>query len=273
MSDQNIQAGLSIAREALGRPLALQRSASIAKLTEALAKAQQAFKPIEMRGVNPAFRRDGKPLHYATLQDVIEGTRSALNANGIALLQFPADSENPKRIGIITLLSHSSGEYLESRYTFPLGSDLAHGTGSAITYAKRYAMCAILNVAGDEDDDGNEASNVPAVAPRTTEKPTAPQKAQTPAPSPSKPTQAEIVVKAFEKAEVELSDALLTNIVHRPALVIDIAKFTNDELRRCMYYAQHGEIAPKGATVTRDETTKSYVITSVGNNTTEEGSI
>jgi hypothetical protein len=36
--------------------------------------------------------------------------------------------------------------------------------GSAITYARRYALTAVLNLVADEDDDGHSASSAPAFA-------------------------------------------------------------------------------------------------------------
>jgi hypothetical protein len=37
-----------------------------------------------------------------------------------------------------------------------LSKNDAQGQGSAITYARRYALCAVLNLVADDDDDGQQ---------------------------------------------------------------------------------------------------------------------
>ena len=57
-----------------------------------------------------------------------------------------------------TILMHISGEFISGRYPIrPVKTD-PQSTGSAITYARRYAFSAITGIAAD-DDDGNAASN------------------------------------------------------------------------------------------------------------------
>jgi hypothetical protein len=58
---------------------------------------------------------------------------------------------------VITRLMHSSGEWLEQEYFIPLGKMDAQAAGSAITYARRYALQAIAGIPA-EDDDGNAAT-------------------------------------------------------------------------------------------------------------------
>jgi len=55
---------------------------------------------------------------------------------------------------------HASGEWLEQEFLIPLGKLDAHGAGSAITYARRYALQSIAGIPA-EDDDGNAASTKP----------------------------------------------------------------------------------------------------------------
>ena len=61
--------------------------------------------------------------------------------------------------GVITVITHSSGEYIEFDPLF-LKADkaTAQGMGSAITYARRYSLSSAFGIASDVDDDGNEAS-------------------------------------------------------------------------------------------------------------------
>jgi hypothetical protein len=52
---------------------------------------------------------------------------------------------------------HSSGEFISSEMQIPVSKHDAQGYGSALTYARRYALCAFVGIA-PEDDDGNGAS-------------------------------------------------------------------------------------------------------------------
>lgn len=44
-------------------------------------------------------------------------------------------------------------------FVMPLAKADPQGAGSAITYARRYALVSMLGLNVDEDDDGNHASN------------------------------------------------------------------------------------------------------------------
>jgi hypothetical protein len=128
----------------------IRRSPSIAKLVEAKAKASTEFAEIAKDTENPFYKST-----YADLATLIKATRSVLGKNGLDVSQFPLT--NGSRAGVTTLLAHSSGEWIESDLTLPVTKQDAQGTGSAITYARRYAYQSVLNIAGEEDDDGNAA--------------------------------------------------------------------------------------------------------------------
>lgn len=133
----------------------LETSASTAALDEALAKAQGEIEVADKDKVNPAFRSK-----YADLTSVWSACRPALAKNGIALTQWPlASSDN--RLHIITRLAHK-GEWMQARFSIPVDKANAHGVGSAITYAKRFTLSAVLGIVADDDDDGNAASKSPA---------------------------------------------------------------------------------------------------------------
>ena len=74
--------------------------------------------------------------------------------NELAVLQEP-QTEN-HNVCLVTTLIHSSGEFMRSKFVVPCKQD-AQGYGSAVTYARRYALSALAGVA-PEEDDGNEAS-------------------------------------------------------------------------------------------------------------------
>jgi hypothetical protein len=92
---------------------------------------------------------------YADLGSVIEAIKPHFAANGLSYVQFPVSGENS--VGVTTRLMHSSGEWLEQDYYIPLGKMDAQAAGSAITYARRYALQAIAGIPA-EDDDGNAAT-------------------------------------------------------------------------------------------------------------------
>jgi hypothetical protein len=57
-------------------------------------------------------------------------------------------------------LIHSYGEWIRDRCVFPVAQQTAQAYGSAITYARRYALAAMVGIAPDEDDDGNGATSM-----------------------------------------------------------------------------------------------------------------
>lgn len=107
--------------------------------------------------------------NYADLDAVLEAAKPVLLALGLAVTQ-PASTE-----GVHTILLHTSGEWIAFP---PLKIQTAQSTpqaqGSAISYARRYAMCAALGIA-TEDDDGKAASAEPKQprSPRATPAPKA----------------------------------------------------------------------------------------------------
>jgi len=122
------------------------------QIAQALLKAQMEFPLVKKEDSNPFFKSK-----YAGLPTVLEAVLPTLNKNGLVLSQAPCTNED--RIGVKTTLIHAeSGEYIESEFTMALSKNDPQGAGSAITYARRYAIISILGLNVDEDDDGNLAS-------------------------------------------------------------------------------------------------------------------
>jgi hypothetical protein len=132
-----------------------EMSSTIGNLVDSLAKARKAFKPVIKDATNPFFHSK-----YADLASVIEATKDGLSDNGLAVLQFPLYNGNGA-VQLITVLAHSSGEWLKSILDIPLSKVDAQGIGSGTTYARRYAYAAAVNVASEEDDDANGAVSQP----------------------------------------------------------------------------------------------------------------
>ncbi|MEN6430282.1 MAG: ERF family protein [Coriobacteriales bacterium] len=124
-------------------------------LQEALVVALAAMPNPVKNAENPAFKRDGKPLRYADLEATLDACRPVLAANGIAVMQMPVNGEGAS-IGVRTVLI-GHGEQMDcGTFFLPLPKPDPQGVGSAITYARRYALTALFGLA-QEDDDANGA--------------------------------------------------------------------------------------------------------------------
>ena len=130
----------------------MEKSQSIKSIAGALLLFQNKVGAVKKDAVNPFFKSK-----YASLNTIIEHINLPLSECGLSYAQFPDES------GLTTILMHSeSGEYLQSTYLMPVAKQNdPQAVGSAITYARRYALGAILGLAIDEDDDANSATIQP----------------------------------------------------------------------------------------------------------------
>jgi hypothetical protein len=125
--------------------------AKLNELFAALAKAQGQITSAAKGKTNPHFKSA-----YADLASVWEAIRKPLSDNGLAVIQFPLTDGD--RVGIRTILGHSSGQWLaDTAWAKPQQAG-PQAQGSCWTYLKRYALCAVAGVAPDDDDDGNAGS-------------------------------------------------------------------------------------------------------------------
>lgn len=144
------------AKEVRGRcgdvgPSTVRRSASVTKLAVALCKAQSEVKNPPKDSVNPHFKSK-----YADLATVRDTVMPALTRNGLSVLQLPCECDGAP--ALTTILMHDSGEWVETTMLLRPTKNDPQGIGSALTYARRYALQSLAGVAADEDDDGNAAS-------------------------------------------------------------------------------------------------------------------
>jgi hypothetical protein len=132
--------------------MSLRWSDERAKIAAAFVKAQGEFGPAKKGKVNPHFKNK-----YADLGEIWDACSDALAANDIAIIQSPGEFLNGA-VGMDSLLLHSSGEWVCGSLSIPIGNKVdAQAYGSATTYARRYALAAMLGII-QEDDDGNAAS-------------------------------------------------------------------------------------------------------------------
>jgi hypothetical protein len=133
----------------------MNKSDTIGKLAAALSKAQAELRPAEMNSANPFLKSK-----FADLGSVIEAIRPTLAKYELSFSQFPVN--DGERIGLETILIHSSGEWLSDAVFLPMGEEkgksLAQVAGSVITYLRRYALSAVFGVYADEDTDGAQAA-------------------------------------------------------------------------------------------------------------------
>ena len=123
-------------------------------LAQAMAAAFAAIEGATKSANNPHFK-----TKYADLTSVIEAIKPALVANNLFFTQNPRPHE--RGVEIETILHHAGGETFSLGSLFvPADKNNAQGFGSALTYARRYALVTAFGVPV-EDDDGNAASASP----------------------------------------------------------------------------------------------------------------
>lgn len=128
------------------------KSQEVGALLEALSKAQGVMAGAKQDSKNPFFKSD-----YADLTSVWAACRKPLSDNGLSIVQtIEAVSE---KMFLVTLLGHSSGQWIKSYLPLTIKEiGKAQEVGSAITYARRYALAAMVCVCpAGEDDDGEAA--------------------------------------------------------------------------------------------------------------------
>ena len=106
----------------------------------------------------PNVRKTGTGNYgkFAELHELIDQVRPTLAKHGLAFMQDVSGLPDG-RIGVTTILVHTSGEKVATGpLPMPAPND-PQKVGSAITYARRYALMATLGLA-TEDDDGKAAS-------------------------------------------------------------------------------------------------------------------
>lgn len=136
-------------------------------LATALAAFAKDVKNPACTANNPFFNSKYAPLH-----SILDEVRPVLAKHGLSVVQSTVSSDDGGGAGVVTRLVHASGEWLESDpLVLRQGKGTAQDAGSAVSYARRYSLCAMLGIASDPDDDGQAASSAPAAAPKPARRP------------------------------------------------------------------------------------------------------
>ena len=180
----------------------MNTSDNIAAVATALSAAQGELTNIGKGKLNPHLKS-----RYADIGDGLEVVRPILSKHGLAVVQ--TTQMNPDGgFFLMTRIIHKSGEWIEGAYPLP-ASGKSQDIGSAITYARRYTLFALVGVAGtDEDDDGHDAQSAPVAAKRPAPKA---------APAPVKP-----VAPAEPPFDVEESESVCRMMIATLEVVDEI---------------------------------------------------
>jgi hypothetical protein len=133
--------------------LKLTISEPCSDLFAAMAKAQAKMQTASKGATNPHFKSK-----YADLASVWDACRSALTENGISVIQVPSCDGNV--VTVTTILGHASGQKIVGELSMTAKGPDPQSVGSVLTYARRYALSAMVSVAPD-DDDANGAMGEP----------------------------------------------------------------------------------------------------------------
>lgn len=119
----------------------------------ALVSAIGELQNVAKTASNPYFKSK-----YAPLDAIVDATRPVLLKHGLAISQTPLYIEGSA--GVETTILHAAGHSTTTTLLLPLKDQSPQGVGGAITYARRYALAAVLGLATEEDDDGNVSSGL-----------------------------------------------------------------------------------------------------------------
>ena len=134
----------------------MDQSPSIGALAGALTKAQRVFPNVRKTKTATILTKSGSKYSYtyADLADVWDAIRAPLTDNGLSVVQAPEMMESG--LAIVTTIYHESGEWLSSILVMPTADRTPQALGSAITYLRRYGLCAMLGIVSDEDNDAQD---------------------------------------------------------------------------------------------------------------------
>jgi len=153
-----------------------QSSERIGTIAAALARAQAELtnpeKTLTAVIRSPFPREDDRTFRYASLASGLDIVRKTLSQQEIATIQTTRIEQVTGQIHLTTLLAHASGEWISSDLPVCASKDVEapHRMGAALTYARRYALFALVGIAGEDDLDAPDVVTgpSPATAPQAT---------------------------------------------------------------------------------------------------------
>lgn len=129
-------------------------------LASALLEVQKNLPSLPKDATNPHFKNK-----YVSLETLLTKVIPVLNEQGLVFVQHPTTLDGQPALR--TRIIHAASGEFEEDTMYLLGKDDPQGQGAALTYARRYAMTAVLGLGGDPDDDGNRANGQPVATPES----------------------------------------------------------------------------------------------------------
>jgi len=145
-----------------------------ATLEEAVLRAQDEAQQLDLRRNESGAERGSRALRYLTYPKLLAQVRPVLLKNRLTWQTFPSTLEvNGQVMPALRyrLTFVESGEFTEDRMLLAAKENTSQAQGSAITYARRYALQAVLDLSPDGDDDGQAASEAARPTPVDPEAP------------------------------------------------------------------------------------------------------
>lgn len=155
----------------------IETSQAVNEIFAAIHAAQGSMRGVAKDSANPHFKS-----RYASLENVIDAARPALQASNLAFTQAPGALIDGA-IEVTTMLMHTSGQWLRSTLHVPLQKRDPQGVGSAITYGCRYALMATLGLPPVDDDGEAAMDRTPPLKAGYSPPPKAPPPAATDSPA------------------------------------------------------------------------------------------
>lgn len=152
---RDVPPGIEI-EEALKAAYAAAERKPPVNLYAAIHKAQAKIETVRKNGENPHFKSK-----YATLDEVWETVRKAVNDAGLVVFCTIDPTTDGKKELTTHVAEVKSGEEISCSFPIVAQAATPQAVGSAMTYARRYTLTALLEiVTGDgADDDGEAATN------------------------------------------------------------------------------------------------------------------
>lgn len=144
---------------------------------------------IEVQCEMPSFPKNAKAYgyNYTDLDTITAALKPLLHKHGVGYMQSVGGGIAGQPLTLTTRIFNKGGQWIEDTVALPeitsAKNNAAQTLGMAITYMRRYALCAMFGITSDEDVDANTFDRQTQAQARAeqkrTEQPTPPQQKKT----------------------------------------------------------------------------------------------